>query len=1670
MPELATAWVTLTISARNARRDIQRELDGVDGGAAGRRAGQRFSAGVAGATNLTAVERQMVAAGQRAGQAAGKALGVGLKAGAAAGVAAVGTSIKLGADRLLAIDDARGKLKGLGHDAAAQAKIMDSALTAVKGTAFGLGDAATISASAVAAGIKPGAELTKYLKSTADAATIAGSSLSEMGSIFNKVQTGQSAMTDDLNMLADRGVPIYQWVAKEMKISAGEVKKYAEKGKIDSATFFKAINDNIGGAALESGKTVRGSFNNMKAAVGRFGAALDEPSFKRAPATFTAITRAIDDATPAAGRFAQSLDAKVFEQWVPAAQRAWRELSANPEVRSSMAEVGQIVSSIGITAQQVWPAIQQIGASLGQASAALGVSGWRLFLTTLEAAAGVVNALAGPLQTVADLMRDHPGLVTAALAGWLAFRTVPSILGNLRTGVASVTTEGAKASGAVQNLGAAFGRLQGGADRIRGIGSAFAAYGGSFRDAVAEVQKINPSLSRAQASVATFGAFAGNAAQSGFGALRKGASGVVDALGGPWGAAFAAAGIAATAIISQNQKSAQSMDAVRRAAKEAASAQNELNDALIANRGSATAADVKSAGKARVDALRQELEATASREGSWWDRSRNEAGNTTLASMFASAYGGGTGKGDTKADAIDRQANQAREATAALDALKLTQQSLSDVTYGSSAAFQAMVSKLDAAGDGGKQAADKLREARKQFQDAQAVAQKLTPGISDLSKAMQILGDKTASAADKSSALKTALDALNPARTAADADGSHTKTLQQIAEKAKEAADATGGLGDALFRANGSINATLPNGAALNDTLKQMVDSTADVASKGGDMPAALAANNRAIADLARQYGTTEEKIRAAANTLGLQDAIWATAAAKGNDVTRSIGAVATAFSKVDGKTASVTVKTTDIESARKQIEQLGFSVQSLPDGTTTITAQTDAAKLRLAEIQSIVTAGIPPNKPVNVSAPGGDAVFQLLKSLGAEVTINNNKDIQVQSPLAPAVLELLRSLGIEVRQNNDKTITVKSVGGTETLTMLNGLKATIEQIPNEKRVRVTYTGAVTPNANPNPSQIPLAPGVIPNANGSITSYANGGIDGRLPSQAVMQRGRGRGLVQWAEGETGIESFIPWATGKRRRSTMILSETARAFGYQLVRPGDFFQSFANGGLRPGAATLKDVISSKFGISDIGGYRPEDGYGEHSSGRALDVMVGSDKSKGDAVTSFVMANASRLGLKWAIWQQAMHYPDGRVVPMADRGSPTQNHMDHVHIFLDESSDKADLSSLGGSSSAAAAFEGIGDDSGGSGSGSSETQPTGSYGGGGFGRLGTAIAEALFGPRSGGSGGSGGSGSGGGSGSSSSASASKTAAAQAANAKKVREAQDKADDAEKKIAVEEQKLKELEAKPKTKASALQAQRDRVEKAKRDAAQAKTDLETARTSASTSTGSSSAAGTSKQLVAAQNKAEDAEKAAALAKQQLAEVEANPKATKSAKEAAKNRAEKTQRDAEQAKTDLEALKSKGTGSGKSGDGKTGDNSSDTSEFQSLGQNLVSGMLQAVGLDGSLFSNPFEWPNVKSAFALLNWGGGLAKSLSGSDSENAGGLVGGAGAGLGLNIPNLADLAKPQTPQAPVGPGGALPLRGGGVTYDFRGANLGVNPKEMTQRIDSRQNAAFRRQSGALV
>ncbi|WP_340373301.1 peptidoglycan DD-metalloendopeptidase family protein [Peribacillus sp. FSL E2-0218] len=191
--------------------------------------------------------------------------------GAASALA--GITLVKGFNRLVGIDTARAKLTGLGHDAKGVEKIMTSALDAVRGTSFGMDEAATTAANAVAAGVKEGKDLTTYLSLTGDAAAIAGSSMSEMGSILNKVKTSNKAYNGELQQLSDRGLPIYQWLAEEAGVAAGAVSKMASDGEVSSEMLMNAIEKNIGGAAGKMGEeSFTAGIANMWAAVGRLGA------------------------------------------------------------------------------------------------------------------------------------------------------------------------------------------------------------------------------------------------------------------------------------------------------------------------------------------------------------------------------------------------------------------------------------------------------------------------------------------------------------------------------------------------------------------------------------------------------------------------------------------------------------------------------------------------------------------------------------------------------------------------------------------------------------------------------------------------------------------------------------------------------------------------------------------------------------------------------------------------------------------------------------------------------------------------------------------------------------------------------------------------------------------------------------------------------------------------------------------------------------------------------------------------------------------------------------------------------------------------------------------------------------------------------------------------------
>ena len=127
------------------------------------------------------------------------------------------------------------------------------------------------------------------------------------------------------------------------------------------------------------------------------------------------------------------------------------------------------------------------------------------------------------------------------------------------------------------------------------------------------------------------------------------------------------------------------------------------------------------------------------------------------------------------------------------------------------------------------------------------------------------------------------------------------------------------------------------------------------------------------------------------------------------------------------------------------------------------------------------------------------------------------------------------------------------------------------------------------------------------------------------------------------------------------------------------------------GIKPHVEEFRQVIYKKFGINDIGGYRPGDPQ-DHGQGLALDVMVPESSQLGDDIAQFAIDNMGPAGITYVIWKQRFYMgveniygPANTWNKMPDRGSKTENHYDHVHISFGASKGSGELKGVDDSSS-------------------------------------------------------------------------------------------------------------------------------------------------------------------------------------------------------------------------------------------------------------------------------------------------------------------------------------------------------------------------------------------------
>lgn len=1202
MPEIATAWVTLAVSAQGMERDIRRAMTNATRSAsitphldtsrlssqadrAGRDVGGRFGSamktaiaaagigvGIAGIASqfkkvmsvgmdwtsnmntLQAVSGATADQLKKAGDAA-RALGndISLPATSANDAASAMTELAKGGFSVQqSMDAAKGSLQlaaAAGISATEAATIQSQALQSFGLNAGGAGKMADTLANAANAS---SAEITDVAQALAQAGTVANQfglsaedTAASIALLANNGIKGSDAGTllkSALLALTDQGEPaqraidklgltVYDSQGKFVGLHTlygqlGEAAKKLtpEQYQAATATLFGSDAMRIAGVAAKDGSA---SYDQMRTAIDRQGAAADVAAAKTQgmPGALERVKNAMESLQLKAYDALQGPISKLLDQMSaglgsfddvatgvgPRIAATWQQIAGNPVIQSTWRETLALMASLGATAGELWPSLIQVGQAIGKASAVLGVSSWKILVTALEAAAGALNSIMPLIQGIAGFMGSHQAIVTTAVGAWLLFRTIPAILGRVTGATVPLTQSlsrmGQQITGQTGALVPLRSRLTAIAGDYRNIGAAARNNGqhlSSFSRLMTAVSNNSPTIrnmSNAFMGASTnVGAFTGAlraGVQPALNGLRTAASGVVGALGGPFSAALIAAGAAFAIISAQNQKADQSLKAYQDAVKRTEKAQVNLNSALAKSRG-AFDDTVKGSAVERISAISDELEKAAGRQGTLMDRVRDESGSLWGGLFGNSDVFGASGTTTNLAEKISQQADAAKSVLQVINDLKMNSEDLTAAAYGPQAAFDDLAAKMEAAGNSGQVAAGKFRDARTEFLRQQDIARKVAPGVLEMATAMRTLADNTATAADKSTALKTALDALNPARTAGDAEAAHTRAVAQ-AQASETPIDAKAGIGNDLFKENGNVNTLLMNGVELNDTLKTLVDSTVDVATKGGDMQAALKSNDETFAVLAKRFQTDVPHIKAAFDTLG-------------------------------GPLANVSGKLSGI-------------AKLFQDGA------------------------IPTDHPINVEAPGGQEVLDLLKGLGEKVNADNDKNIKVDAPLGQQTLQLLKTIGYEAKVVDNKLVLVK----VDTAAADQAMSA----FSNEWKTMTTTVDFRTPArmpAFPGDTTVPKggrADGaIVPHVFGAIVPMADGGLQWiEKPKTAGIYSGRGAGTI-FAEEETGGEAYIPLAQSKRGRSMAILMEVARLFGIGRNAEGsitvDDLKSYASG--------------------------------------------------------------------------------------------------------------------------------------------------------------------------------------------------------------------------------------------------------------------------------------------------------------------------------------------------------------------------------------------------------------------------------------------------------------------------------------------------------------------------
>ena len=253
-------------------------------------------------------------------------------------------------------------------------------------------------------------------------------SLVELTRQFSQVQQAGYAYTEDLNILADRGIPIYQAIADQVGVTVAEVKKMASEGKLTADIYNSAIDSmaaTTAGAMEAQSKTFNGMMSTLKDNLTTVAGLITEKLFsalsgllERLLPVVEAFTNAYKETGSFKTALLEAMEAMGLEKWIGFGKEVKSVCDKVKDLTTAFFENEQLITTIAIVLGTLTAAVLAFNAATILSNASMVAQ--EVILNAMILAETIATATTTALGTAIAFLTSPITLVIAAIGALIA--------------------------------------------------------------------------------------------------------------------------------------------------------------------------------------------------------------------------------------------------------------------------------------------------------------------------------------------------------------------------------------------------------------------------------------------------------------------------------------------------------------------------------------------------------------------------------------------------------------------------------------------------------------------------------------------------------------------------------------------------------------------------------------------------------------------------------------------------------------------------------------------------------------------------------------------------------------------------------------------------------------------------------------------------------------------------------------------------------------------------------------------------------------------------------------------------------------------------------------------------------------------------------------------------